>query len=229
MSPQRSDIHPTRRTERIIVNHNSTSPPSPVRSIEGFHNKQTALSKVSDNLARMYGPTGVSPRDTLFPPFRPDFCSPRSKPTLPKSSPTRPKAPSIPANSPPPSNPGISDAARIRDNQRRSRARRAEYVRELEDKVRAYEKEGVQATTEVQASARRVVEENGLLRQEVRRLQKEVIRLEEKNIRDIQVVDEDERLRRRLGLTVGEVGGKRKRLLDDNDTNNDTRQKSKTI
>ncbi|KAL8814810.1 MAG: hypothetical protein Q9223_006001 [Gallowayella weberi] len=214
MSPQCSDTtvphasHPTPRTEeRIVVNPNNTSPKSPVRSVP--------------TVCRVPGP--LSPPDTLFPPFRPDFRSPETKPA---THPTQPQTPSIPAKSPPNSNHGISDATRIRDNQRRSRARRAEYVRELEAKVRAYEKEGVQATAEVQASARRVVEENGLLRQEVRGLREEMGRLREKN-----AGEDDERTKARLGLSGRKVDGKRKRLIDNNNDNiNEARRKkSKTI
>ncbi|KAJ9138920.1 hypothetical protein NKR23_g8191 [Pleurostoma richardsiae] len=57
-----------------------------------------------------------------------------------------------------------SNLARIRDNQRRSRARRKEYLQELEKKVRMCELEGVQASAEVQYAARRVAEENKKLR-----------------------------------------------------------------
>ncbi|EMC91909.1 hypothetical protein BAUCODRAFT_40476, partial [Baudoinia panamericana UAMH 10762] len=53
---------------------------------------------------------------------------------------------------------------RIRDNQRRSRARRKEYLQELETRYRQCEQSGVEATAEVQAAARRVVEENKRLR-----------------------------------------------------------------
>lgn len=55
--------------------------------------------------------------------------------------------------------------ARIRDNQRRSRARRREYVQELEQCLRVYELQGVEASTEVQMAARRVAEENRQLRE----------------------------------------------------------------
>jgi len=54
--------------------------------------------------------------------------------------------------------------ARNRENQRRSRARRKDYVAGLESRIRRFEREGVQATAEVQAAARRVKEENALLR-----------------------------------------------------------------
>ena len=57
-----------------------------------------------------------------------------------------------------------SNLARIRDNQRRSRARRKEYLQELEGKFRNCELLGVEASSEIQAAARRVAEENKLLR-----------------------------------------------------------------
>ncbi|QPG96494.1 hypothetical protein C2857_004365 [Epichloe festucae Fl1] len=55
-------------------------------------------------------------------------------------------------------------AVRIRDNQRRSRARRKEYVENLELKVQEYEKQGVGATLEMQHAARTVAMENSRLR-----------------------------------------------------------------
>ncbi|MCJ1341649.1 hypothetical protein MMC09_006945 [Bachmanniomyces sp. S44760] len=54
--------------------------------------------------------------------------------------------------------------ARIRDNQRRSRARRKEYLNELEEKYRKCELLGVEASAEIQAAARRVAEENRRLK-----------------------------------------------------------------
>ncbi|KAF2083285.1 hypothetical protein K490DRAFT_18352, partial [Saccharata proteae CBS 121410] len=54
--------------------------------------------------------------------------------------------------------------ARIRDNQRRSRARRKEYLQELETKYRNCEQKGVEASAEIQAAAKRVLEENRRLR-----------------------------------------------------------------
>ncbi|KPM42389.1 hypothetical protein AK830_g4161 [Neonectria ditissima] len=53
---------------------------------------------------------------------------------------------------------------RVRDNQRRSRARRREHLLELEHRIRSYELNGIEASTEVQQAARRVAEENRLLR-----------------------------------------------------------------
>ena len=54
--------------------------------------------------------------------------------------------------------------SRIRDNQRRSRARQKEYIHELEEKVQACERMGVQASLEIQQAARNVLEENKRLR-----------------------------------------------------------------
>ncbi|KAK7432680.1 hypothetical protein QQZ08_000890 [Neonectria magnoliae] len=53
---------------------------------------------------------------------------------------------------------------RVRDNQRRSRARRREHLLELEHRIRSYELQGVEASSEVQQAARRVAEENRQLR-----------------------------------------------------------------
>ncbi|KAL9007608.1 MAG: hypothetical protein Q9180_009616, partial [Flavoplaca navasiana] len=68
---------------------------------------------------------------------------------------------------PTPTSPPSNSATRIRDNQRRSRARRKEYILELEAKVRAYEQDGVSASAEIQAAARKVVDENEVLREEL--------------------------------------------------------------
>jgi len=57
-----------------------------------------------------------------------------------------------------------ANLARIRDNQRRSRARRKEYLQELEVKYRQCEQLGVEASAEIQTAARKVVEENKRLR-----------------------------------------------------------------
>ncbi|PKS10687.1 hypothetical protein jhhlp_002443 [Lomentospora prolificans] len=55
-------------------------------------------------------------------------------------------------------------AIRIRDNQRRSRARHREFVETLQRKVQEYERQGVQATLEMQRAARDVAIENARLR-----------------------------------------------------------------
>ncbi|KAJ6438195.1 bZIP transcription factor domain-containing protein [Purpureocillium lavendulum] len=57
-----------------------------------------------------------------------------------------------------------ASAVRIRENQRRSRARRKEYVEGLERKVHDYEKNRVEATLEMQTAARTVALENSRLR-----------------------------------------------------------------
>ncbi|EOA87627.1 hypothetical protein ACJQWK_08830 [Exserohilum turcicum] len=54
--------------------------------------------------------------------------------------------------------------ARIRDNQRRSRARRKEYLHELEAKLRSYGQIGIEASSEIQIAARTVLEENRKLK-----------------------------------------------------------------
>lgn len=66
-----------------------------------------------------------------------------------------------------------SDLARVRDNQRRSRARRKEYLQELESKLRKCEAAGVQASIDIQLAARGVTEENARLREENERLKRE--------------------------------------------------------
>lgn len=58
----------------------------------------------------------------------------------------------------------MTSSARIRDNQRRSRARRREYIENLEQRLHKFETLGVQATREVQAAGRKVAVENTLLR-----------------------------------------------------------------
>jgi hypothetical protein len=57
-----------------------------------------------------------------------------------------------------------SSAIRIRDNQRRSRARRKEYLEDMQKKLQTYEREGVQATLDMQQAAKRVALENDRLR-----------------------------------------------------------------
>lgn len=54
--------------------------------------------------------------------------------------------------------------ARARDNQRLSRARRMDYIATLEEKVREFEKGGVAATQQMQASARSVEKQNTQLK-----------------------------------------------------------------
>ncbi|OBT62492.1 hypothetical protein VE03_08017 [Pseudogymnoascus sp. 23342-1-I1] len=57
-----------------------------------------------------------------------------------------------------------ANLARIRDNQRRSRARRKEYLQELEGRLRQCELTGVEASSEIQSAARKVIDENRHLR-----------------------------------------------------------------
>jgi hypothetical protein len=57
-----------------------------------------------------------------------------------------------------------ANLARIRDNQRRSRARRKEYLQELESRLRQCELQGIEASAEIQLAARRVADENRKLR-----------------------------------------------------------------
>ncbi|KAL7275257.1 hypothetical protein RUND412_001802 [Rhizina undulata] len=53
---------------------------------------------------------------------------------------------------------------RIRNNQRRSRARRKEYLEGLEERWKKCQEMGVQANVDLQKAARKVIEENRLLR-----------------------------------------------------------------
>ncbi|CAM1507889.1 Fc.00g047370.m01.CDS01 [Cosmosporella sp. VM-42] len=62
------------------------------------------------------------------------------------------------------SNPANPTALRIRDNQRRSRARHKEYVEGLQRKLQDYERRGVEATLQMQQAARNVAVENSRLR-----------------------------------------------------------------
>ncbi|KAH6677071.1 hypothetical protein B0J14DRAFT_635830 [Halenospora varia] len=57
-----------------------------------------------------------------------------------------------------------ANLARIRDNQRRSRARRKEYLQQLETRLRQCELQGIEASSEIQMAARNVVDENKKLR-----------------------------------------------------------------
>ncbi|KAK9467254.1 hypothetical protein V1512DRAFT_262308 [Lipomyces arxii] len=64
-----------------------------------------------------------------------------------------------------PSSTGADHLARVRENQRRSRARKREYVSDLETKIRSCHEEGLQLNVQIQRTARRVVEENKRLRE----------------------------------------------------------------
>ncbi|KAI0596438.1 hypothetical protein F4775DRAFT_603858 [Biscogniauxia sp. FL1348] len=57
-----------------------------------------------------------------------------------------------------------ANLTRIRDNQRRSRARRKAYVKELEDRLKNFEYQGVEVTCAMQKAAQKVDQENRLLR-----------------------------------------------------------------
>ncbi|KAI1394080.1 uncharacterized protein F4822DRAFT_36209 [Hypoxylon trugodes] len=57
-----------------------------------------------------------------------------------------------------------ANLARLRDNQRKSRARRKEYVNSIERQLRDYHRRGVESTAEIQRAARRVAEENKKMR-----------------------------------------------------------------
>lgn len=57
-----------------------------------------------------------------------------------------------------------ANLARIRDNQRRSRARRKGYLQELEARLRQCELQGIEASAEIQLAARKVANENKRLR-----------------------------------------------------------------
>lgn len=59
---------------------------------------------------------------------------------------------------------GSATLIRVRDNQRRSRARRKEYIQHLEQRLRSFETLGVAASQEIQQAGRKVAEENALLR-----------------------------------------------------------------
>ncbi|KAI1143036.1 hypothetical protein F5Y05DRAFT_408489 [Hypoxylon sp. FL0543] len=60
--------------------------------------------------------------------------------------------------------------ARVRDNQRRSRARRREYVAELEARLRKFERHGAEINHAIQQVARKVAEDNKKLRALLKRL-----------------------------------------------------------
>ncbi|KAL2040008.1 hypothetical protein N7G274_007411 [Stereocaulon virgatum] len=124
----------------------------------------------------------------------------------------------MPLQQPKPSNEAHSSSptpntARVRDNQRRSRARRKEYLQELEAKLRRCEASGVQASVDVQIAARAVSSENTRLREENVRLKDENWRLKEqlKAVSEeppVVVADSDNRycLSSPLSIAVAEPG-----------------------
>jgi hypothetical protein len=57
-----------------------------------------------------------------------------------------------------------ASSARVRENQRRSRTRRKEYIQHLEQRLRTFEQLGIAATQEVQNAGKKVKSENDLLR-----------------------------------------------------------------
>lgn len=96
-----------------------------------------------------------------------------------------------------------ANLARIRDNQRRSRQRRKDYMQELEAKVREFEHQQVQATVEMQSAARKVNGENTLLREKHRRLEAENAGLRELlSEYGISETEVDRRLAELLGHTT---------------------------
>ncbi|MCJ1393712.1 hypothetical protein MMC18_006588 [Xylographa bjoerkii] len=72
-----------------------------------------------------------------------------------------------------------SNLARVRDNQRRSRARRKEHLHNTEKRLRELEREGVKVSTDIQKAARRVVEENIRLRAMLRQRGVEDVEIDE--------------------------------------------------
>jgi hypothetical protein len=58
----------------------------------------------------------------------------------------------------------VPSSIRVRDNQRRSRTRRAELLNDLQKRVHEYERQGVAATQEMQRAARKVAQDNVRLR-----------------------------------------------------------------
>ncbi|OQE67737.1 hypothetical protein PENNAL_c0166G05686 [Penicillium nalgiovense] len=57
-----------------------------------------------------------------------------------------------------------ASSTRIRENQRRSRTRRKEYIQQLEQQLRSFERLGIAATQDVQKAGRKVAAENVSLR-----------------------------------------------------------------
>lgn len=81
-----------------------------------------------------------------------------------------------------------SRLSRIRENQRRSRARKREYLEDLEGRWKKCQELGVQANVELQKAARRVIEENALLRRILAELGWETARVE-KRLREMAIAD----------------------------------------
>lgn len=72
-----------------------------------------------------------------------------------------------------------ASANRIRDNQRRSRARRKAHLEDVQRSLRLCQAQGVEAAAEIQRAARKVAEENRALRMLLRRVGVEDGRVEE--------------------------------------------------
>lgn len=58
----------------------------------------------------------------------------------------------------------VDNASRLRENQRRSRARKKEYLLSLEARFQACQRTGIEANIDIQIAAKRVVRENLILR-----------------------------------------------------------------
>lgn len=156
------------------------------------------------------------------PPTSASSASASTKPYPTSLSPHSPSTPcshlestSNPISHSQPSTAAAAPTTRIRDNQRRSRARRKTYLEELEAKVRAYEAKGVEVAGEIQAAARKVVEQNRELREENERLRRRVAEHERER-----ASDEESHSRGggrgggrkgdvETGMKKGKVGGKR--------------------
>lgn len=96
-----------------------------------------------------------------------------------------------------------SRTARLRDNKRRYRTRQKEYIADLERRLRETRQEGIQATKEVQLSARAVVRENVRLRQLLRHVNVDENTINSWTQQDVDnVVGLDSRLRKACLLTT---------------------------
>lgn len=84
-----------------------------------------------------------------------------------------------------------SRLSRIRENQRRSRARKREYLEGLEDRWKKCQELGVQANVELQKAARRVIEENAILRRILAELGWETARVDKRlqELKDMAIAD----------------------------------------
>ena len=76
---------------------------------------------------------------------------------------SKPKPKPVASSSPSSQIISTGSAARIRENQRRSRARQKDYIHDLEQRVRHFENLGVQASLDLQVAARKVARENAVL------------------------------------------------------------------